>query len=150
MPKDKEQKKLLREERKQLKLKKRAKFNQLLKSASQLNIQIDLDGNQPKFVDAFNSIWPILQPALEYAQLIRLTGPNVDQVLNTITELGKRISTGQATSDETSQFILKFNTIWGIVSQSLEIIKTFTDVNADEVIDQVLEVGDWIADPAKV
>lgn len=147
MPKkDKEQKKLLKEERKQQKRQKREKFNQLISTANSLSIQFDPDGEKPKFVDAFNSVWPILQPALEYAQLIRITGPKADIILQTVTEIGNRISTGQASIEEQSIFIQKYTSIWNTVSQALEIIKTFTDEKADTVIDKVLDIGDWIAD----
>lgn len=144
--KTKEEKKLAKAERKKNKALKREKFNQVVSATKTMNIQFDPDAGKPKFVDGFNSIWKILQPALEYAELIRLTGPKADAAIRTVLDLGTRISTGNANEQEKSLFIQKYDAIWGIASQALEIIKTFTDDKADEVIDKVIDIGDWMAD----
>jgi len=145
--KTKEEKKLAKAERKKNKALKREKFNQVVAATKNANIQFDPDSDstQPKFVDGFNSIWLILQPALEYAELIRITGPKVDGIIRTVLDLGERISTGNASPQEQTLFIQKYDAIWGIASQALEIIKTFTDDKADEVIDKVIDIGDWMS-----
>jgi len=143
--KTKEEKKLAKAERKKNKALKREKFNQVVAATKTANIQFDPDSAQPKFVDGFNSIWQILQPALEYAELIRITGPKADAIIRTVLDLGARISTGNASAQEQSLFIQKYDAVWGIASQALEIIKTFTDDKADVVIDKVIDIGDWMA-----
>ncbi|HEY9115140.1 MAG TPA: hypothetical protein VIN10_10605 [Bacteroidales bacterium] len=144
--KTKEERKLAKAERKKNKALKREKFNQVVSATKTMNIQFDPDAGKPKFVDWFNSIWQILQPALEYAELIRITGPKADAAIRTVLDLGTRISTGNANEQEKTLFIQKYDAIWGIASQALEIIKTFTDDKADEVIDKVIDIGDWMAD----
>jgi len=143
--KTKEEKKLARVERKKNKKLKREKFNQVIAATKDVNIQFDPDTEKPKFVDGFNSIWQILQPALEYAELIRITGPKADKIIRTVLDLGHRISTGNASDEEQILFIQKYDAIWGFASQALEIIKTFTDDKADEVIDKVIDIGNWMA-----
>ena len=146
--KTKEEKKIAKAERKQNKALKREKFNQVLAATKSANIQFDPDSDsaaQPKFVDGFNSIWKILQPALEYAELIRITGPKADAIIRNVLDLGARVSTGNASAQEQSLFIQKYDAVWAIASQALEIIKTFTDDNADEVIDKVIDIGDWMS-----
>lgn len=141
----KEEKQQARDERKKNKALKREKFNSIVSATKTMNIQFDPDSGKPKFVDGFNSIWLILQPALEYAELIRITGPKADAGIRAVLDLGARISTGNASEQEQTLFIQKYDTIWGIASQALEIIKTFTDDKADDVIDKVIDIGDWMA-----
>ena len=143
--KTKEQKQLEKDERRKSKTLKREKFNSVVSATKNVNIQFDPDSGQPRFVDAFNSIWVILKPALEYAGLIRITGPKADEAIKTVLELGARISSGNSSEQEKSLFIQKYDAIWGIASQALEIIKTFTDDKADLVIDKVIDIGDWMA-----
>lgn len=143
--KTKEERKLAKAERKKNKALKREKFNQVIAATKNANIQFDPDAGQPKFVDGFNSIWKILQPALEYAELIRITGPKIDVIIRSVLDLGTRVSTGNASAQEQTLFIQKYDAVWGIASQALEIIKTFTDDKADEVIDKVIDIGDWMA-----
>ena len=143
--KTKEERKKARAERKKNKALKREKFNNVISATKTLNIQFDPDTGKPKFVDGFNSIWVILKPALEYAELIRITGPKADAAIRTVLDLGARISTGNASDEEQTLFIQKYDAIWGFASQALEIIKTFTDDKADEVIDKVIDIGDWMS-----
>lgn len=143
--KTKEEKQLAKAERNKNKALKREKFNSIVSATKTMNIQFDPDSGQPKFVEGFNSIWQILQPALEYAELIRITGPKADAGIRAVIDLGARISTGNASEQEQTLFIQKYDVIWGFASQALEIIKTFTDDKADEVIDKVIDIGDWMA-----
>lgn len=140
-----EDKQQAKAERKQNKALKREKFNIIVSATKTFDLQFDPDSGKPKFVDGFNSIWQILRPALEYAELIRITGPQADAAIRTVLDLGSRISTGNASEQEKTLFIQKYDAIWGIASQALEIIKTFTDDKADVVIDKVIDIGDWMA-----
>jgi nucleosome binding factor SPN SPT16 subunit len=143
--KTKEERQRAKAERKKNKALKREKFNNVVSATKTINIQFDPDSDKPKFVDGFNSIWQILKPTLEYAELIRITGPKADAGIRAVLDLGARISTGNASEQEKTLFIQKYDTIWGFASQALEIIKTFTDDKADEVIDKVIDIGDWMA-----
>lgn len=135
-----------RAERKKLRKEKKVKFKEIVQAAGDSNITIDLDAAEPKFVDAFNQIWPILKPILEYAILIKVTGEKVDKVLQTAIDIGVRISTGNASADEQTAFIKTFDTIWVPVKTVLGIVVSFTNSKIDKVINKVIEIGDWIAE----
>jgi hypothetical protein len=142
-----EQKAIRRENRamrKKLRSEKKIKFKEIVDAAGNANITIDLDASEPKFADAFNQIWPLLKPVLEYAKLINLTGEKVDKVLQTVIDIGERISTGNASPDEQTAFISTLDTIWNPVKAVLGIIVTFTNDKVDKVINQIIEIGDWI------
>jgi hypothetical protein len=130
--------------RKKLRKEKKIKFNEIVEAAGSANITIDLDAAEPKLVDAFNQIWPILKPVLEYAELVNITGEKVDKVLRTVIDLGNRISTGDASQSEQTVFISTLDTIWNPVKAVLGIIVTFTSDKVDKVINQIIEIGDWI------
>ncbi len=97
-------------------------------------------GTEPAFADVFNQIWPILDPALKFAETY--TNDKTDKVLQAVWEAGSAISSG---GGNPSAFQEKFDEIWDKVSSYLEIIQTFTNSKVDAVIDQVLDIGDWIA-----
>lgn len=136
-------KKALRKASKKLR---REKFNEIVASAKELDFKFDLDTEDPEFVDVFNEIWPTLKPTLEYAELIKITGPKADKVLRTVVDLGHRISEGDASKEEELKFIVYLDSYWDKVAWALEIAKTFTPDNVDDVLDQVIEVGEWITD----
>ena len=135
-----------RQARKDDKKLKRQKFNEIIEAASTIDLKFDLDTDDPKFVDALNEIWPVLKPSLEFASLSRITGPKADKTIDAIVDIGHRISTGEASEDDEANFISYLDTVWSFVETALGIIKTFTNDKTDEVIDKVLEVGDWITD----
>ena len=135
-----------RAERKKLRKERRAKFNEIVDVATKAKITIDLDKKEPKFVDAFNQVWPVLKPGLEYAELVRVTGPGADKVLRSVIILGERVSTGTASGDEQSAFIHTLDTVWEPVKAVLGILVTFTDDKTDKIIDKIVEIGDWITD----
>lgn len=133
-----------REMRKNLRKEKKAKFSAIVEAAGRTNITIDIDNAEPKFVDAFNQIWPLLKPVLEYAELVRITGPGADKVIRTVIDLGERISSGSASPSEQSAFISTLDTIWSPVKMVLGIIVTFTNDKVDKIINDIIEIGDWI------
>lgn len=135
-----------RQARKEDKKLKRQKFNEIVQAASTIDLKFDLDTDDPQFVDAFNEIWPVLKPSLEFASLSRITGPKVDKTIDSIVDIGHRISTGDASGDDEAKFINYLDTVWGYVNTALGILKTFTNDKTDEVIDKIIEVGDWITD----
>ena len=138
-----------RKARKEDKKLKRQKFNEIVSAASKVDFKFDLDGDNPKFVEAFNEVWPVLKPTLEYASLSRITGPKADQTIETIIDLGHRISTGNAGEEDETRFIVALDSVWSILEKVLSILKTFTNEKTDEVIDKILDVGDWITDNKK-
>jgi hypothetical protein len=147
MPTKEERKQLRKQkraERKEFKKLKKGKFNDIVSAVTRSKIDIDLDVAEPKFVTAFNQVWPILKPILEYAEMVRLTGPGADKAIRIVIELGERISTGAASDAEESAFIGTLDTIWEPVKTVLGILATFTDDKVDEVLNKIVEIGDWI------
>ena len=135
-----------KEERKRIKVLRKEKFNEILAAAKGMDLKFDTDTDDPDFADAFNEIWPVLKPSLQYAELIKITGPKTDKILHTIVDIGARISTGDASENEQAKFISYLDSIWDIVETALGILKTFTPDKVDDVIDYVLEIGDWLTD----
>ena len=133
-----------REMRKTLRNLRKDKFSEIRAVAEQTDITIDLDNAEPKFVDAFNQVWPILKPVLEYAELVKITGPGADKAIKTGIEIGERISTGTVSDAEQTEFINKLGTVWQPAKTALGIIVTFTNDKADKVINDIVEIGDWI------
>lgn len=142
----KAQRRAKREQRRANKTLRREKFNELVANAKDLDFKFDLDTEDPDFADVFNEVWPVLRPTLQYAELIKITGPKADKVLRTIVDIGHRISTGDASKEEELKFVVYLDAYWDKVAWALEIAKTFTPDNVDDVIDKVIEVGEWITD----
>lgn len=130
--------------RKKLRKERKIKFNAIVEAAGKTNITIDLDAAEPKFVDGFKQIWPLLKHVLEYAELVKITGTGADKVIRTVIDLGERISLGSASASEQSAFISTLDSIWNPVKMVLGIIVTFTNDKVDKVINDIIEVGDWI------
>lgn len=135
-----------RELRKKLRKEKKIKFRAIVEAAAITNITIDLDAGEPKFVDAFNQIWPLLKPVLEYAEIVRITGQGADKVIRTVIDLGERISSGTASEGEQTAFIGTLDNIWIPVKTVLGIIVTFTNDKVDKIINDIIEIGDWITE----
>ena len=135
-----------REMRRMLRKEKKSKFNTIVAVASTTKITIDLDTAEPQFVEAFNQFWPLLKPILEYAELVKITGPDMDKVIRNVIEIGERISRGTAGPGEEEMFIHTLDTIWHPVKTVLGIVITFTDDKVDKVINDIIEIGDWITE----
>jgi hypothetical protein len=133
-----------RELRKTLRKVRKTKFKAIVDAAGIVNINFDLDAAEPKFADAFNQIWPVLKPILEYAELVKITGTGADKVIRTVIDLGERISKGTASSGEQSAFISTLDNIWNPVKTVLGIIVTFTNDKIDKIINDIIEIGDWM------
>lgn len=133
-----------RELRKKLRKEKKIKFRAIVDAAVNTNLSVDLDNTEPGFAEVFNQVWPILKPVLEYAELVRVTGQGADKVIRTVLDLGERISTGAASDSEQTAFVRTLDTIWNPVKTVLGIIVTFTDDKVDKIINDIIEIGDWI------
>ncbi len=133
-----------RDLRKKQRKEKKTKFKAIVEAAGKTIISIDLDGSEPKFADAFNQIWPLLKPVLEYAELVKITGAGADKVIRTVIDLGERISTGEASPEEVSNFVGALDAIWNPVKTVLGIIVTFTNDKVDKIINDIIDIGDWI------
>ena len=107
------------------------------------NISIDID-DKPEFVEVFNQYWPLARPAFDFAITLRITKDNADDVLNTLIDLGDRISKGEASPEEKSEYIGKLESIWGVIVVGLELLQLVTGKKADDAIDDIIEIGEYI------
>ncbi len=108
------------------------------------SISIPEDDSSPNFISKFNEIWPILKPALKFAIKLRLTDEKADKVLEAVLTAGELVAKGGSAADQ-SAFQEKFRDAWDKIEIALEVIQLVTPANVDKVIDDVMEVGDWIA-----
>jgi hypothetical protein len=133
-----------REVRRMLRKEKISRFRAIVASANTTSITIDLDTAGPEFMNTFNPIWPIMKPLLEYAELVKITGKETEKVIRTLTDKGQRIFTGSSDSGEELIFINMIKTIWQPVKVVPGIVVTFTNDYADKVINDIIEIVDWI------
>jgi hypothetical protein len=139
-----------REMRKTLRGARKTRYNAIVEAAEKAQITIDIDDAEPKFVDAFNQVWPILKPVLEYAEIVKITGPGADKAIRAVIDLGERVSTGNASETEQTEFIRKLDNIWQPLKTVLGIIVTFTNDKVDKVINDIIEIGDWITEDKNI
>jgi hypothetical protein len=139
-----------REIRKTLRGARKTRYNAIVEAAEKAQITIDIDDAEPKFVDAFNQVWPILKPVLEYAEIVKITGPGADKAIRAVIDLGERVSTGNASETEQTEFIRKLDNIWQPLKTVLGIIVTFTNDKVDKVINDIVEIGDWITEDKNI
>lgn len=139
----KEQRKAKRLRRREYRKQRRTKINEFNTAVANANISVDLD-DKPAFVDVFIQFWPILKPALELVIILPRTGDKTDESLKVIIILGERISTGQGNEEDEIMFVKLMKTAWGIIKPILEFIQQWTGDKADDVLDDIIEIGDWI------
>lgn len=113
-------------------------------SNTQISSLPDDDSNPPAFTDKFNEIWPVLKPALKFAISLKLTKEGVDKVLEEIISTGEAIAIGGDSSAE-GIFIEKFRNSWSNIESILELVQIVTPNKIDKVLDDIIEIGDWIA-----
>ncbi|MBU2912738.1 hypothetical protein [Reichenbachiella agariperforans] len=135
-----------RQARKAKRAEQREQLKELISGLNEVNITDlpDTEEGTPALVEKFNEIWPILKPALKFAISVKLTGEKADKVLSEILKAGEVISLG-GSDEAVSDFIEKFKDAWGTIEFVLGLIQILTPNNVDKVIDDVLEIGDWIA-----
>ena len=113
--------------------------------ANNLKIEVVFE-DEPAFAELFNKVWPVLEPTLQWLKSLQVTGEKTDDALQAAIDIGWRISTGEASLQEQTLWLKKFDQIWETVKVALEIIKLFVKEKIDDVIDQIILIGDWISD----
>ncbi len=104
----------------------------------------DDDSNPPTVLGKFNEIWPILKPALKFTISLKLTKEKVDQVLEEVIKAGDVVASG-GSDESVGVFIKKFKPAWSKIETALELVQIVTPNNVDNVLDDIIEIGDWIA-----
>lgn len=127
-----------RQERKQ-------KLKALVSAAENAKFTFDLDSNPPpKFETVFGEVWPVLEPALAYLESTKMTGEKTDKALADIIALGNQIKNG-ASQEEQNKFVQDFNKVWKYLNIGLGVLKAVVNDKADAVIDDIIDVGDWLS-----
>jgi hypothetical protein len=123
----------------------------LFEAIQNANLTFEPDGSsKEEFIDVFQDFWKILDPALKYAIAMDKTNAKTDEVLEDVWTSGDAIANG-GNEDSQSKFFQNFRQIWGKLENALELLENVNDLliknnKVDEVLDKVLEIGDWIAD----
>lgn len=126
----------------------------LFEAIKNANLTFEPDGSSDmKFIDVFQDIWPILDPALKYAIAMDKTNEQTDKVLEDVWAAGGVIANG-GDEESQSQFFQDFRQIWAKIENALERLEDLNDLiikndKVEEVLDKVLEIGDWLADGAE-
>ncbi len=110
---------------------------------AQTKITVDID-DKPEFIEIFNQYWPLARPAFDFVITLKITKDKADDVLDTIIDLGDRISTGKASPEEESEFVALLEGVWSGLKIGLELLQLVTGKKADDVIDEIIEIGEYI------
>lgn len=132
--------KKIRKERRGLRKEKFKKIIDLAKDVPELTDDDFLE--EPK--QKFNTYWPALEAVLDYVAFLRITGEKIDLVIYRIIAIGNKMYDGQASDEESEEFIDKMQQIWGIARRVLSAATVLTDDKTDELIEKIIAIGDWI------
>lgn len=136
----KEKRMLRREIRKQRK----EKINTLIDLGKQLP---DLPTNitASNYQEVFKSYWPFLKEAFSFIKAFKITGQKTDATMDELIQLGNAIADNSDTVAQ-AKFQEKLSGIWSPIRIILNLIMTFSSDKVDDVLDKVIEVGDWITE----
>lgn len=101
------------------------------------------EGDIP-FVEVFGRYWKLFRPGLLYIKATRWSGTEADNTIADIVVVGDAIAEGGAGAEQESEFKDKINSIWEPISWALEFAQNFTGDDVDEVLDDIIEIGDWM------
>lgn len=142
----KSSRKARRQARRAKRQERRVQLERLIGAVKSANISFEPqdDGTNPPLVDVFKQIWPILDPALKFAINLKLTKDRADKVLTSIHKAAQAVVEGGSEATE-NDFVEKFQDAWDYIEPKLELVQLVTPNNVDKVLDDVIEIGDWIA-----
>lgn len=117
-------------------------FTKLLEAVKAVK-DVDISKDLP-YRDKFKQVWPIVKPTLEFAVVLKATGKKFDLAANKIIVFGDDLAGQEVTDEKAIEFLDKLADIWEKVEYVLEILKIVMDDKKDEIIDKVIEVGEWL------
>jgi hypothetical protein len=124
-----------------------AEFNELVKKMRivpvDYSVRLALEGTSPvdEALEHLRQYWQVAKPILKSAKLI--TPPKVDKAINEIlTIVGKLCSSPG--EQEKSELLQRFEKVWRIAKPVLKASKEITGKKADQVIDEVIKIGDLL------
>ncbi len=129
-----------RQERKKLR---REKLDELMTKVKQAP-DFPEDGTTPDYTKNFRVYWPVVKAGLVYAETAKITRPKMDLQIQKIIALGDSMAASPV-FDPDSEFILNIQKTWRIIRTILIAITVFiTNENKDDMMDKLIEIGDWI------
>jgi hypothetical protein len=137
MPTAKEKREARRASRKE----RRKKLNQLINLSANLK-DLPNDLKKGDFPKVFAQVWPFLKTAFEFIKVLRVTGPQVDHIMDELILMGDNMIKNP--NADPTLFQQKVAIAWGPARTILNLVTMFTGPKADNVIDRIIEVGDWI------
>jgi len=134
-----------REARRTRKALQKAKWEELKVAVAGVPDMDQLEGTI--YEERFKDIWPAVKAALEFAISLKITRERLDNTLAKIVLIGDGMADGQEVTDEDSlEFLERLDKVWDWIRTVLSVAKVFTPDNVDDVIDKIIEIGDWILD----
>ncbi len=122
----------------------KAKLSALVSAAEHATFTVDLDASPPpKFIQVFDEVWPVLEPALAYVESLKITGDKSDQALEALIALGNQVKNG-ASETEQNKFVADLDKVWRYVNMGLGVLKVVVNDKADATIDDIIDIGDWL------
>lgn len=119
------------------------KFNAVIEQFKKIkNIELKDSMN---YKEIFNELWPFISVSLDFTIVLEVTGKKLDDKLGKILFVGNKIY-GSSTPEnkDLKDFQEKLSKVWNKIDFALDLAKTFTNDEQDEVIDKILEIGEWI------
>jgi len=104
---------------------------------------LDLQEKLP-YKERFNKFWPLLKASLELAILMKYTGEKFDLSAQKLIVIGDSMYGKELTDEKALDFLHQLTSYWETIEIILEILKVVASDKLDEVIDKVIEIGEWI------
>ena len=98
------------------------------------------------YKEKFKQVWPAIKPTLEFAIILKITGENFDTAAKQVVALGDKLAGMEVSDAAALEFINKFSAIWAYVETALNVVKSVSNDQTDEVIDKIIEISDWLFD----
>jgi hypothetical protein len=125
------------------------KFKKLIKTASEIE-WAHLDFNKDNAQDKFSEIWEDMKKIIEGLIALRVTGNKTDRKLEKLVKLGDQIYEGDF--EKFPDFTKQIRRRWGVSRAVLNLAIMLTNVierprseKAAEVLEEFIEIGDWIS-----
>ncbi|MFH2141281.1 MAG: hypothetical protein ABIJ97_02575, partial [Bacteroidota bacterium] len=132
------EKKLERKEKKKIRKQAFDKFKDAIQEAKSIDIE-----KQMPYPEKFNEVWPFVKSSLEFAAILRITGEKFDNATNEIIGLGDNIFSNYSDNTKT-EFNQKLSSTWNKIETALEVAKFIANDKDDDLIDKIIEFGDWL------
>lgn len=142
--KRKERRQAKRTRRQMRRQQRRGRIQNIIEQGKELKVIPD-DIKPGDYQAWFNHYWPTFRETLRFIHELRITRQKTEKAIEEIIELGNAISNTGGTEEQRSMLQEKLSNVWRFVRLVLNLTTMFTAEKADEVIDKILEIGDWLS-----